>query len=464
MSIIQPSSLAAKPVIPLLTEQEFLSLSIEEQDLYLKLYREQVSPRFEEWRNPHRFKIGYGGRGAGAKSRSAGSLLIQFAENPRYFGQNIRVLCVRNVQKSLKESSWRLLSDEVNRLGYKGWEITKEEIRNTKNGSYFVFNGLNDMSKDNLKSFESFDILFAEEGAPISKDAWITMEATFRKPGSEIWILFNRDKSRDPCYELYCEKPDPSWSIIACKPGNLDNPWFDETELPKQWAKLKEMDPDEALHVFEGQPRVQQDRSVWGLSDIINMKNRKAKDEGRIEIGADVARFGKDNTVAWKRKGLQVIDKKEVKGFDTVDVAGVIWDMANRDPSVLIKIDVGYNPGVADMLVSFGANVLQVGFGERAAKADDYANCAAEMMFELPVNEIGIPEKYFTQTLLEDLTERYYGYDTAGRKKLEPKDDGASTSDGGAPKNFKKRHNGRSPDEGDAFCLCFYEKQPDGCY
>ena len=450
---------AAEPVIPLLTEKEFCALSADDQKLYLKLYREQVSPKFEEWRNPHRMKVAYGGRGAGGKSRSATSLLIQFGENPRYFGKNIRVLCVRDVQKSIKESSWRGLKDEIERLKYQGWEITREEIRNTKNGSYFVFNGLNDLTKNDLKSFESFDILFAEEGAPISKESWTTMDATFRKPGSEIWILFNRDRSSDPCYELYCVNPEPSWSVIACRPGVLDNPWFNQTTLPKQWARLKKNDPEEALHVFEGFPRSSRARSVWGLSQFMAAKDRIVKTEGAVEIGLDVARFGKDNSVAFKRRGLLVTDKRSVHGFDTVDVAGMAWNMANQDPTVLIKVDPGYNPGVIDMLKRWGANVVECAFGAKAINNDLYANAASEMLFCLPVMMMSIPAEYMTQNIIEDITERLYGYDAQGRKKIEPKDDSARMDDTErSTGSFKSRHGGRSPDEGDALGLCFYEK------
>ena len=78
-------------VIPKISKEKFLSFTDEQQREYLTLYREQVAPKFEEWRNPHPIKCAYGGRGAGAKSRSAGSLLIQFGEHPSYFGENIRV-------------------------------------------------------------------------------------------------------------------------------------------------------------------------------------------------------------------------------------------------------------------------------------------------------------------------------------------------------------------------------------
>ena len=95
----------AELVIPKITKEQFIKLSAEQQKEYLRLYREQVSPKFEEWRKPHPVKVACGGRGAGAKSESTASLLIQFAEHPDYFGDNIKVICLRSVQKSIKDSS-----------------------------------------------------------------------------------------------------------------------------------------------------------------------------------------------------------------------------------------------------------------------------------------------------------------------------------------------------------------------
>ena len=176
-------------------------------------------------------------------------------------------------------------------------------------------------------------------------------------------------------------------------------------------------------------------------------------------IGIDVARFGIDNSVITKRKGLCVLDIQKVHGYNTQEVAGLAWEMAGRDISTLIKIDIGYNQGVYDLLNEWGANVVPVNFGGKATN-EIYANCAAEMMCELPLKNIYIPKELLSQTLLEDLSERQYYYNSRGQKQLEPKDNRSDT----AKSCFKNRHNGRSPDEGDSLCLAFYEKRNDMCY
>ena len=430
-----------QPIIPKISPDQFKRLTAEGQKVYLRQYREQVAPKFDAWRHPARIKMAYGGRGAGAKSWSAAKLLIELAE-----AKMIRVLCVRQVQKSIMESSWRLLNDTLNRLCYEGWECTRDHIKNTKNGSYFAFNGLNDMTSDDLKSYESFDILFAEEAAPISREAWGSILATFRKRGSEIWGLFNRTMELDPCYELFCQNPMPNSSILALGPGPEDNPWWYETELPAQWEYYKENFPDDFEHMFLGQPRKQDNAAVFSRVAVRAMENREISDAGAVEIGCDVARFGKDYTEAFKRKGMRVIDHRSLLNAETNAVASMLWDMAGKDKTIPIKVDSGYNPGVIDVLNGWGANVQEVGFGEVALNQDKYPNAASEMFFEFPVNQVGMPSEMLSQEIFADLTERTYKYDAEGRRRIEPKDD------------FKKRHGGRSPDEGDALLLAFYNR------
>ena len=453
-------------VIPKISQEKFLSLSQQEQETYLKLYREQVTPKFEEWRNPHPVKIGVGGRGAGAKSESTASLLIQFAENPRYFGENIKVICLRNVQKSIRDSSYSLLCRKIEELGYTDFDITQNYIRNTTNGSYFSFNGLNDFTSSQLKSLDSYTIAFIEEADGISLETWDTLEATIRKEWfyegkkyqAEIWAVYNPNSISDPITQKFVTNPKPEWLITQCKPLAEDNPFFPENLIEK-YETLMERDPDEANHIYLGYPRNKQTNAVWLYSEVMDAtnedRNTELNKQGAVELGVDVARWGNDYSVVSKRKGLCVTDIKKVKGYNTQEVAGLVWEMAGRNRNALIKIDIGYNQGVYDLLVEWGANIIPVNFGGAADNPEVYANCAAEMMFNLPMDKLYIPSQFMTQTLIEDLTERQYYYNSRGQKQLEPKDnrnDSAKTS-------FKNRHNGRSPDEGDSLCLAFYERR-----
>lgn len=456
----------AEMVIPKISEAQFDLMNPEEQRLYLKLYREQVTPKFEEWRNPHPVKCAVGGRGAGAKSESTASLLIQFAEHPSYFGENIKVICLRSVQKSIKDSSYSLLCRKIEELGYTDFEITQNYIRNKTNGSYFTFNGLNDFTSSQLKSLDNYTIAYIEEADGVSLEVWDTLEATIRKEWyhngkkhqAEIWAVYNPNTLNDPITQKFVTNPKPEWLITKCEPLAEDNPFYPDNLIEK-YETLMERDPDEAKHVYLGYPRNKQTNAVWLVSDAMDCTNESRNTdenmEGAVEIGIDVARFGNDNSVITKRKGLTVLDMRKVHGYNTQEVAGLAWEMAGQNKDVLMKIDIGYNQGVYDLLEEWGANIIPVNFGGSANNTEVYANCASEMMFNLPIPNMYIPKHLLTQTLLEDLTERQYFYNSRGQKQLEPKDNRSDKT----KSCFKNRHNGRSPDEGDSLMLAFYEKR-----
>ena len=61
---------------------------------------------------PSRYKALYGGRGSAKSHFFAEALVANAAEN-----EGFRALCVREVQKSLKESSKRLIEDKIQKMG-----------------------------------------------------------------------------------------------------------------------------------------------------------------------------------------------------------------------------------------------------------------------------------------------------------------------------------------------------------
>ena len=131
-----------------------------------------------------RYKVLYGGRG-GAKSWGiARALLILGAKS------ELRILCAREFQTSIKDSVHKLLCDQIESLGLLGfYEITQTSIR-AKNGTEFSFVGLKN-NVGNVKSYEGVDICWVEEAQTTSRLSWNVLIPTIRKEGSEIWISFN---------------------------------------------------------------------------------------------------------------------------------------------------------------------------------------------------------------------------------------------------------------------------------
>jgi phage terminase large subunit len=242
-------------------------------------------------------------------------------------------------------------------------------------------------------------------------------------------------------YELFCVKPPKDSIIISFEPGPIDNPWWYESDLQKDWDWWKDRDLDEWEHIYLGQPRKQGQYAVLNRVKIRASMNREIRAEGAIEIGVDVARFGDDRTVMYRRHGLKITDTKSFVGQDTMRTAKEAWSLAEYKPFVPIKVDdTGVGGGVTDRLRELGAKVIPVDNGGNAVDGNKYTSAADEMWFEFPIDECDIP---CDNELMKQLSGRRYDYDNKGRRKIESK------------KDFKKRL-GYSPDDADALLLCFY--------
>ena len=112
---------------------------------------------------PARYKVARGGRGSGKSWGFARALILRCVK------QQTRILCTREVQKSIQQSVHQLLSDQIEAMGLAPvFEVLNSEIRGP-NGSQIYFSGLSDQTAESLKSFEGVDIVWCEEAQAISK-------------------------------------------------------------------------------------------------------------------------------------------------------------------------------------------------------------------------------------------------------------------------------------------------------
>jgi phage terminase large subunit len=169
---------------------------------------------------PHRYKVAYGGRGSGKSWSMARALLIKAANEPT------RVLCAREIQRSIKQSVHTLLNDQIQSLGLgQFYEVLETEIRGL-NGSTFSFTGLATNTVESIKSFEGCDIVWVEEAQTVSKKSWDILIPTIRKPDSEIWVSFNPNIDTDDTYKRFVIEPPENARVV--KVNYTDNPWFPE--------------------------------------------------------------------------------------------------------------------------------------------------------------------------------------------------------------------------------------------
>lgn len=197
---------------------------------------------------PHRYKVGYGGRGGTKSWGFARALLVQGYE------RKLRVLCAREVQKSIKDSVHQLLADQIGLLGLEGfYTVLSSEIRG-RNGTVFIFAGLSNLTAESIKSYEGVDRCWVEEAAAVSRRSWDILIPTIRKPDSEIWISFNPELDTDETWVRFIENTPQTARIQEMSYDT--NPWFP--------AVLEEERQEFLRSVERGARRQEEYDNIWG--------------------------------------------------------------------------------------------------------------------------------------------------------------------------------------------------------
>ena len=184
-----------------------------------------------------------GGRGSGKSRSVATALVLRAAQKP------LRVLCAREIQKSIRDSVKRLLDDEIARCGLgKFFVSTDTEIRG-KNGSLFLFAGLR-TNVDSVKSMEGIEVCWIEEAQTVSQSSLDTLIPTIRQEGSQIWLTWNPKYETDPVEVMFSGSTlPPSTRLVTV---NYDsNPWFPEV-LRAEMEYDRARDPEKYQHVWRG--------------------------------------------------------------------------------------------------------------------------------------------------------------------------------------------------------------------
>lgn len=255
---------------------------------------------FEDYFKPARFKGLFGGRGSGKSHCFGGLAVLKCAETPGY-----RIVCVREVQRSIADSVKQLIEDKIEAYGLTGFfKITDAEIVGL-NGSKIIFRGMQNHTAASIKSLEGFDVAWVEEAQTISAKSLELLTPTIRKAGSELWFSWNPENESDPV-DVLLRGDKPDGAIVKLVNWN-DNPWF-PSELRGDMERDKARDPDKYAHVWNGEYR--------GLSEARVFRNWRIGEETPPDnvvwfYGADWG-FANDETAAIRccipRDGVLYID------------------------------------------------------------------------------------------------------------------------------------------------------------
>ena len=132
---------------------------------------------------PARNKGAYGGRGSAKSYEFAKNVIKRCIEKP-----GTRVVCDREIQRTLEQSVKRLLEDKIKAFGVEDqFEVSNTQIAAPGNG-LIIFQGMQDHTADSIKSLEGFDIAWVEEAQTVSERSLTLLRPTIREPGSELWF------------------------------------------------------------------------------------------------------------------------------------------------------------------------------------------------------------------------------------------------------------------------------------
>lgn len=226
----------------------------------------EFAPKLQCLFEPRRYKVLWGGRGAGRSWGVARALLIMGIQ------RSLRILCARELQNSIDESVHQVLDEQITLLGLSEfYNVQRDKIIGT-NGTEFIFAGIkNNINK--IRSFEGIDYCWVEEAVKVSRHSWGVLIPTIRKEGSEIWLTFNPELETDYTYRRFVLGRDDQ--MLVEKMTWRDNPWFPGV-LRAELEHDRERDPDYYLNVWEG-------HCVQVLEGAVFAREiRRATEDGRI--------------------------------------------------------------------------------------------------------------------------------------------------------------------------------------
>lgn len=238
---------------------------------------------------PARYKGIKGGRGSGKSHERAEAVVDEMIADP-----DKKVVCIREIQKSLKFSAKMLIESKIRQFGVSHmFEITQTEIRRKEGEGICIFQGMQDHTAESIKSLEGFDIAWVEEAQSLSKRSLTLLRPTIRAEGSEIWFTWNPEQPTDPVDEFFAKEPDNSILLHV----NYDqNPFLSDTLREEMVWDRQKQDPSDFAHIWLGDYNIKSDALVFAGKHRIE-EFEPGSDWGGPYHGMDFG-FANDPTVA----------------------------------------------------------------------------------------------------------------------------------------------------------------------
>src|SRR6266446_1434782 len=280
-----------------------------------------TAPVFERLLAPARYKGAWGGR-CSCKSHFFATAMIKEHAKPGELS-----VCIREVQKTLKESAKRLI--EMKLASYNlgeadGFRAYEDRIATPGDG-LIIFMGMQNHTAESMKSLEGYSRAWCEQAETLSQKAFDILRPTIRAKNSELWFSWNPRRKVD-IVDAFFRQGDPPSNSVCVMANWRDNPWWNKT-LEAERRECLDHQPELYDHIWEGD----YEKIVSGAyyAQALTL----ARGNGRIskcyadplmslkcfwDIGGTGAKA--DHTVIWvaqfKGREIYVLDYYEAQGQD----------------------------------------------------------------------------------------------------------------------------------------------------
>ncbi len=194
---------------------------------------------------PARYKGAHGGRGSG-KSHFFAEKLVEDC----LYERGMLAVCIREVQKTLAQSSKRLIESKIASMGVGDqFKVFNDKIETPGDG-VIIFQGMQDHTAESIKSLEGFKRAWWEEAQTASQRSLTLLRPTIRADNSEIWASWNPRRRSDAMDEFMRVTKPPSSIVVQA--NWRDNPWFPGVLEDERQLDLARY-PDRYAHIWEGE-------------------------------------------------------------------------------------------------------------------------------------------------------------------------------------------------------------------
>jgi phage terminase large subunit len=190
------------------------------------------------------YKGAYGGRGSGKTTTVAAHIVMSALRERR------DVACLRQVQRSLRYSSKKVIEEQIESLGFSKYFTVKRDSIECINGSIIIFDGLSTQTAESIKSLQNFGIIWMDEAQCISEKSLEILFPTIKRDGSEIYATWNPYYANDPIEKYFISEPYPGTVVV--KANWQDNPWLPDRQY-QEMLHMRARDYERYLHIWEGE-------------------------------------------------------------------------------------------------------------------------------------------------------------------------------------------------------------------